>query len=148
MKWKKQRLRNASGNSFSLFDVMSTIGRVRGLHRFARLVDEEFHAIEFLQEIVRKFDVGLVDFVDQQHGALGRREGIPKFAALDVVGDILDALVAELAVAQPRNRIVFVEALLRLRRRFNVPFDQWRIEGSCNFGREYRFARPGLALDQ
>ena len=39
------------------------------LDRLAGLVDEEFHPIELLQEIVRKLDVGLVDLVDQQHGA-------------------------------------------------------------------------------
>jgi hypothetical protein len=33
-----------------------------------RFVDVEAHAIEFLQQVVRKLDVGLVDLVDQQHG--------------------------------------------------------------------------------
>ena len=127
---------------------MSTIGRVCGLDRLAGLVDEELHAIEFLKEIVREFDVGLVDFVDQQNRALRRRKCIPEFAPLDVVGDVLDAFVAELAVAQSRNRVVLVKTLLRLCRRFDVPFDEWRTEGSCNFGGEYRFARPGFALDQ
>ena len=38
--------------------------------------------------------------VDQQHGAfVGDDKGVPEFAALDVVADILDALVAELARA-------------------------------------------------
>ena len=41
-----------------------------GLDRLAGLVDEKFHAIEFLKEIVREFDVGLVNFVDQQNRAL------------------------------------------------------------------------------
>src|SRR6516225_10917703 len=37
------------------------------MNRFASFVDEEFHAIELLQEIVGKLDVGLVDFIDQQN---------------------------------------------------------------------------------
>ena len=48
-----------------------------GVNRLAGLVDEEFHAIEFLQEIVREFDIGLVDFVDQQHRTLVGDERVP-----------------------------------------------------------------------
>ena len=36
--------------------------------------------------------------------------------------------VAELAVAQPRDRVIFVEALLRLGGRLDVPLDQRRAE--------------------
>ena len=42
-------------------------------------------------------------------------ERVPQHAALDVVRDVADVLVAELRIAQPRHRVVFVEALLRLR---------------------------------
>src|SRR3546814_7058701 len=35
-------------------------------HRLVGLIDMEGHAIEFLEQIVREFDVGLVDLVDQQ----------------------------------------------------------------------------------
>jgi len=34
------------------------------LDGLAGLVDEELHAVEFLQQVVRKLDVGLVDLVD------------------------------------------------------------------------------------
>src|SRR3546814_20927762 len=40
-------------------------------HRLVGLIDMEGHAIEFLEQIVREFDVGLVDLVDQQHGEFG-----------------------------------------------------------------------------
>ncbi len=36
-----------------------------GLYRLLRLVDVELHPIELLEEIVGKFDVGLVDLVDE-----------------------------------------------------------------------------------
>jgi hypothetical protein len=39
----------------------------------------EFHAVEFLQQVVGELDVGLVDLVDQQHGAWGG-EGLPQLA--------------------------------------------------------------------
>ena len=127
---------------------MITIGRCRRLDGLAGLVDEELHAIEFLQEVVGKFDVGLVDLVDQQHRALVGREGVPQLAALDVVADVLDALVAELAVAQPRYRVVFVEALLRLGGRLDVPFDQRRADRLGDFVRQHGLAGAGFALDQ
>ena len=47
-----------------------TIGRRSRLHRFAGLVDMELHAVELVQQVVGKLDVGLVDLVDQQHRAL------------------------------------------------------------------------------
>jgi hypothetical protein len=54
------------------------------------------------KQVVGKLDVGLVDLVDQQHRTLFGREGLPQLAPCDVVGDVVDALVAELAVAQAR----------------------------------------------
>ncbi len=70
------------------------------LHRLAGFVDEEFHAVQLLQQVVGEFDVGLVDLVDQQHRALVRRERLPQLAAANVVGDVVHALVAQLRIAQ------------------------------------------------
>src|SRR5438876_331910 len=77
--------------------------------RLVWLVDVEFHPIELLQEVVRELDVGLVDLVDQQHRAALVLEGLPELALLDVVADVLDPLVAELAVPQAGHRVVLVE---------------------------------------
>src|SRR5258708_3194854 len=98
------------------------------LDGFAGLVDEELHAIEFQQQIVGKFDVRLVDFIDQQHWSRIRDEAVPHLAALDVVANVAHALVAELAVAQPPHRVVFVEPLQRLGGRLDLPLDQRRAE--------------------
>ena len=49
---------------------MMTMGRTARLDGLVGLVDVEFHPIEFLQEVVRELDVGLVDLVDQQDWAL------------------------------------------------------------------------------
>ena len=67
---------------------------------------------------------------------------------LDVVADVLHALVAELAVAQARHRVVFVEALLRLGGRLDVPGDQRRAERLGDLVGQHRLAGAGLALDQ
>ena len=56
-------------------------------------------------------------------GRTSQLEGLPQLAALDVVADVVDALVAELAVAQARDGVVLVEALVGLGRRLDVPLD-------------------------
>ena len=55
-------------------------------------------------------------------------ECLPELALADVIPDVLDALVAELAVAQAVDGVVVVEALLRLCRRLDVPLDEGRVE--------------------
>ncbi len=60
----------------------------------------------------------------------------------------LDALIAQLAVAQPRDGVVLVEALLRLGRRFDMPLDQRRAERLRNLEREHGLAGAGLAFNQ
>ena len=74
MKWKTQRRRNASGSSFSLFDVMTTTGR-----SFATISSpvsgiDEAHAVELVEQVVRELEVRLVDLVDEEDDALVGRE--------------------------------------------------------------------------
>src|SRR5262249_22751571 len=96
-------------------------GRARPrLVRFGGAVDADLIAVELQQQIVGELDVGLVDFIDQQHRPGIGHEGVPQLAALDVVADIVHAHIAELAVAQPRDRVVFIKSLQRLRGRFDV----------------------------
>ena len=117
-------------------------------HRLARLVDEEFHAIELEEEVVREFDIGLVDLVDEQHRRVGGGEGFPELAALDVVADVVDAGIAELAVAEPRHGIILVKPLLRLGGGLDVPGYEVLSERLGDLMREYGLAGAGLALDE
>ena len=119
-----------------------------GLDRLVGLVDEEFHAIELLQEVVRELDVGLVDLVDQQHGALGGLERLPELALLDVVAHVLHPLVAQLAVPQAGDGVVFVQTLMGLGGGLDVPGQQGGIEGLGHFIGQHGLAGAGLALDQ
>jgi hypothetical protein len=66
-----------------------------GLDGLAGLVDMELHPVEFLQQVVRELDVGLVDLVDEQYWPLVCGEGLPELAALDVVLDVVHALFAQ-----------------------------------------------------
>ena len=108
----------------------------------------EGHAIEFLQQVVGKFDIGLVDLVDQQHRQARRGESLPQLALADIIGNVVDARVAQLPVAQAGDGVIFVQALMRLGRRFDVPFDQRRVERLRDFLRQHRLARARLPLHQ
>jgi hypothetical protein len=118
-----------------LFEVMTTTGRWRA-------------AIELEEQIVGEFDVGLVDLVDQQHRSLVGLESLPQLAGHDVIGNVVHPLVAELAVAQPRDRVVLIKTLLRLCRRFDVPGDQVLADAARDFMGEDSFAGSRLAFDE
>jgi len=127
---------------------MNTIGRFFALISLARLVDVELHAVELAQQVVRELDVGLVHFVDQQHAGLVLREGVPQHALDDVVVDVVHSLVAELRVAQPADRVVLVQALLRLGGGLDVPLEQRDPQRLRHLDRQHRFPGAGLALDE
>ena len=70
MKWKTQRRRNASGSSFSLFDVMIDDRALLRDDLVAGLGDDEAHPIELVEQVVRELEVRLVDLVDEEDDAL------------------------------------------------------------------------------
>ena len=108
----------------------------------------EFHAVEFLQKIVREFDVRLVNFVDQKDREFGSGEGFPELSLADVIRDVVDAFVAELPVAKTRYRIIFIKALMRLCGGFHVPFDQRCAHCLGEFIGQNGLAGAGLAFDK
>src|SRR3546814_17464041 len=101
----------------------------------------ELHAVEFLQQVVWKLDIGLVDLVDQQHGQGGGGEGFPQLAATDVIGGVVNALVAQLAVSKAGAGVIFVKALLRIGGGFDLPFAQ-----RCAEGGSAPMSQPRLAV--
>src|SRR6266705_1992650 len=119
-----------------------------GFDQLLRLVDEELHAVELAQEVVRKLDVGLVDLVDEEHDRRLGGERLPQHSAHYVVADLVHARVAELGVAQAAHRVVLVQALLRLGGGLDVPFEQRQRERLRHFHREHGLAGPGLAFYQ
>src|SRR6185503_15240900 len=81
-------------------------------------------------------------------GLLGRLEGLPEDALQDIVPDVAHAGVAQLGIAQPRDGVVLVEALLRLGGRLDVPLEEGFPERAGDLLREHRLPRPGLALHE
>ncbi len=82
-----------------------------GTNGLAGFIDMEFHAVEFLEQIVGKLDVGLVNLVDQQNHPLVTGEGLPQLAGTQVVGHVLHALDTQLRIPQPADGVVFIEPL-------------------------------------
>jgi hypothetical protein len=78
----------------------------------------------------------------------GARERLPQFTAADVIGDVVDAAIAQLPVAQAGDGVIFIQALLRLGRRFDVPFDQFGARRLGDLIGKHGLARTGFALDQ
>ena len=75
-------------------------------------------------------------------------ERLPQHAMLDVVRDVGHVRVAQLRIAQPRHRVVLVQALLRLGGRLDVPLQQRPAEAPRDFLGEQRLAGARLALDE
>ena len=112
------------------------------------LIDVELHAVQFEQKVVGKLDIGLVDFVDEQHQLAVRGEGIPHLAWDDVVAQVLHALIAQLAIPQPGDSVVFVEPLLRGGCGFDVPGNNGQIERLGHFMGEHGLSRSRFAFHQ
>ena len=119
-----------------------------GADGFPGLVDEELHAIQFLQKVIGELDVGLVDLVDQQHHLAVMGKGFPQLAFFQVVGHIFHPFGAELGVTQARHRIVLVQALLGLGGGFDIPGEQRQAQGLGHLFCQQGLAGTRLTLDQ
>jgi len=62
--------------------------------------------------------------------------------------DVFHALVAQLRVAQAADRVVLVQALLRLGRALDVPLQQRHVQRLRHLFGQHGLARAGLALDE
>jgi hypothetical protein len=113
-----------------------------------QFVHIELHAVEFLQQVVGKLDVCLVDLVNQHQRPLLALEGAPQRSLFDIVADVLHPLVAELGIAQPRYGVIFVKPVTRLGRGLDVPFKERHAERGRHLLRQHGLSGPRLSLDQ
>lgn len=100
-------------------DRLRGIARLENLQRQI-LVQEQFQPVDQLAGLGLLLEARhLADLVENVHR-------LPDGQGLDARGNVMDPLVAELTVAQPRDRVIFVQTLMGLGGRLNVPFDQGR----------------------
>ena len=78
---------------------------------FACFIDMKRHAVEFLQQVVGKFDISFVNLINEQDDFFVTLKGLPNLAFLDIVRDIAHPFIAQLTVAQPADRIIFIKPL-------------------------------------
>src|SRR5471032_336700 len=119
-----------------------------GLDRLVDLVNVELHLVEFLQQVVGELDVSLVNFVDQQDHPFFGLEGFPQLAFLQVIAYVVDFIDTQLRVAQTADGVVFVQPLMSLGGRLDVPGDQPGAEGLGQLLGQHGLTSARLALDQ
>ena len=123
-------------------------GAMLCLDGLASLRDIELHLVQLPQQVVGEFQVGLVDLIDQQNHLFISQEGFAQLAQLDILGNIVHAGVAELAVVQTLHHVVNVQTVLRLGGRLDIPDDQLLAQGFCNGFSQHGLARARFPLDQ
>ncbi len=112
------------------------------------LIDVELHLIQLPQQIVGELQIRLVNLVDQEHHLLLAVKSLPQLAQLDVMGDVIHALLAELPVIETLDGVIHVQPLLGLGGGLDVPYDQ-PLPKSLRHGlRQHGLARARLPLDQ
>src|SRR5690554_7537262 len=68
------------------------------LYELLGLVNVEFHAVQFKQQIVRELDICFVDLINQQNNLLVSLESLPKLTLHDVVADVFNLLITQLRI--------------------------------------------------
>ncbi len=123
-------------------------GAVLCLDGAFRLMDIKLHLVKLPEKVVGKFQICLVDFVNQKHHLLFGLESLAQLSKLDVAGNIIHALFPELSVIEPLDSVVHVKTVLRLGCRFDIPDYQLLPEGFGNRLRQHGFAGSRLSLDK
>ena len=108
----------------------------------------EFHLIEFPEQVVREFQVRLVDLVDEEDAFFLVTERFSQFAEMDIFFDVVHAGLAELAVIKALDRIVNVQSVLGPGGRLDIPDVQLQPEAVRNGSCQHGLPRAGFALDQ
>ena len=123
-------------------------GALLGFHCPLGLIDVELHLVQLPQQIVGELQIRLVDLVYQEHHLLLAVKGLPQLAQLDVMGDVIHPFLAELPVIKALDCIIYIQPLLRLSRRFDIPDNQPLSQRFRHGLRQHRLAGARLPLDQ
>ncbi|MPM96528.1 hypothetical protein SDC9_143692 [bioreactor metagenome] len=115
---------------------------------FLCLRNVKLHSVQFPQEIVGKFQISLVDLVDQQNHLFFGLKRLAHLSKLDIFFYIVDAGLAELTVVQPGHGVIDIQAVLSLGGGFDVPNNQIEIQRLRRCLCQHGLARAGFALDE
>ena len=118
------------------------------LYGFLCFGNVEFHFIQFPQQVVGEFQIGFVDFVDEEDDLLVSGESFPQLAHFYIFCDVVYAFVAELAVVQTLYHVINVQTILSFCGGFDVPDHQFFAQCFGNGFRQHGFACAGFPFDQ
>ena len=125
-----------------------TMGRCLAVTVRPGLRDVELHPVQLPQQVVGELQIGLVDLVDEQDHLVVGGECLAQLAQLDILLDVVHALAAELAVIQPLDHVVDIQAVLGLGGGLDVPDDQLFAQGFGDGLSQHRLSRARLPFDQ
>ena len=112
------------------------------------LGDVELHLVQLPQQVVGELQVGLVDLVDEEDHLLVGGEGLSQLAQLDVLLDVVHPFAAELAVVEPLDGVVDVQAVLGLGGGLDVPDDELLVQSVADGLGQLGLAGAGLPFDE
>ena len=112
------------------------------------LGDVELHLVQLPQQVVGELQVGLVDLVDEEDDLLVGGEGPPQLAQRNQFLDVIHPFAAELAVVEPLDGVIDIQAVLGLGGGLDVPNDELFAQGLGDGVGQHGFAGAGLPLDE
>jgi hypothetical protein len=104
------------------------------------------HLIQFVKQIVGKFQICFVDFVYEKYYLLFGPQGLSELAQLDVLLDIGYVLIVKTRIIQPLYRIVNIKAFAGLGCGLDIPRDQAETQVFGDYLCQFCFSGPGLSL--
>ena len=81
-----------------------------------RLEDVKMHLVKFIEQVVRKLDVGFINFVDEHYRLCVRRKRLPETAKPDITFDVRHITIAKARIVEALHRIVNVQPVFGLGR--------------------------------
>ena len=123
-------------------------GALLGLYGLLRLRDVELHPVQLPEQVIGKFQIRLVDLVDQQDHLLTGGEGFAQLTQLDVFFDVIHTGVSKLAVIEPLHHVIDVQAVLGFGGGFYIPDNELFPKSVRNSLGQHGLAGARLTLDE
>lgn len=123
-------------------------GPLFGADRLPRFGNVKFHAVQFPQEVIGKFQVRLIDFINEKDALLIFAKSLAQLAQMDVFFDVIHSLGTKLAVIKTLHRIIDIESVLSLRCRFDVPNEKLHAQAVRNGLGQHGLSRSRFSFDE
>ena len=110
--------------------------------------DVKFHSVQLPQQVIGKFQICLINLIDQQDRLVLAGERLAQFSKLHVLLHLVHARKTQLAVIQPLDHVIDVESFLSLCGGLDVPNQQPLLQRLRYSLCQDRLSGTRLSLDQ